>query len=42
MLIETEKLEIPDWFEKNTKWYIDETISEEEYLNSIKYLINSY
>jgi len=32
---------IPKWFHQNTKWYLDETISEKEFVNSIEYLIKT-
>ena len=38
LLIEESQTIIPKWFKQSTKWYIDKTISEEEFLNSIKYL----
>jgi len=32
---------IPKWFNQNTKWYLDEIISEKEFVNSIEYLIKT-
>jgi len=38
LFTESNQIIIPEWFKENTKWYLDETISEKEFLNSIKYL----
>ncbi|EIJ66666.1 hypothetical protein BD31_I1100 [Candidatus Nitrosopumilus salaria BD31] len=41
LFTESNHITIPEWFKENTKWYLDETISEKEFLNSIKYLNES-
>ena len=38
----SDQTSIPKWFKQNTKWYLDETISEKEFMNAVKYLIKSY
>ena len=37
MFVES-KQSIPNWFKQNVEWYLDETISEKEFKQSIKYL----
>jgi hypothetical protein len=41
IFVESKQISIPKWFKENTKWYLDEIISEKEFLNSIKYLIKT-
>ena len=38
MFVEYKQTVIPKWFKDNVEWYLDEIISEKEFLNSIKYL----
>ena len=38
MFVEYKQIVIPKWFKDNVEWYLDEIISEKEFLNSIKYL----
>ena len=33
---------IPAWVKNNANWYADGQISEEDFVNSIQYLINNY
>ena len=35
----TDKENIPDWVKDNVKWWTDEQIDEDEFVNSLKYLI---
>jgi len=35
----TDKEAVPDWIKNNAKWWVDEQIDEDEFVNSLKFLI---
>lgn len=41
LFFETVYAEVPDWIKNTAKWYGEDKISEKDFLNAIKYLINN-
>lgn len=37
--VQLTELEIPNWWKKNTQWFVDGLISDTDYLNAMEYLI---
>ena len=40
-IINADSQEVPDWVRNNASWWALDKISEEEFLNAIKYLIEN-